>query len=192
MNWNELTRQVIGLGAPVLGAALGGPLGEAAGKILADVLGAPSPTPDAVQTTLPQADAAQVAQAEAQWIGLMQAESETARAALVQTHETMRAELHADDALQRLWRPLYALELTVECALLWAVLVRGLWMGNVAPLNALIAGSGLFVAYWGFRFGVLGVYVSGRTREKVCAMAGADPGSLAGRIGAAVKSLRKP
>jgi hypothetical protein len=30
------------------------------------------------------------------------------------------------------------------------------------------------VGYWGFRFGVLGVYVSGRTREKVSAATGQD------------------
>jgi outer membrane lipoprotein SlyB len=40
MNWNDLAGKVIGLGAPVLGGALGGPLGAAAGKILADALGA--------------------------------------------------------------------------------------------------------------------------------------------------------
>ena len=37
---NDLAGKVIGLGAPVLGGALGGPLGAAAGKILADALGA--------------------------------------------------------------------------------------------------------------------------------------------------------
>ncbi len=40
MNWNDLAGKVIGLGAPILGGALGGPLGAAAGKILADALGA--------------------------------------------------------------------------------------------------------------------------------------------------------
>ena len=40
MNWNDLAGKVIGLGAPILGGALGGPLGAAAGKILADELGA--------------------------------------------------------------------------------------------------------------------------------------------------------
>ena len=41
MNWADLARQVIGLGAPLLGTALGGPLGGAAGQILASALGAP-------------------------------------------------------------------------------------------------------------------------------------------------------
>jgi hypothetical protein len=32
----------------------------------------------------------------------------------------------------------------------------------------------LLVAYWGLRFGVLAVHISGRTREKVSAAAGQD------------------
>ena len=46
MNWADLARQVIGLGAPLLGTALGGPLGGAAGQILASAL-LPDPRADA-------------------------------------------------------------------------------------------------------------------------------------------------
>jgi hypothetical protein len=35
-----------------------------------------------------------------------------------------------------------------------------------ATINALVAATTLLVAYWAFRFGVPGVYISGRTREK--------------------------
>jgi hypothetical protein len=44
----------------------------------------------------------------------------------------------------------------------------------MTAINALVGATGLLVSYWGFRFGVLGVYVSGRTREKVCAATGQD------------------
>ena len=44
-DWGGLAEQVIGLGAPVLGGALGGPLGAAAGKILADTLGVAESSP---------------------------------------------------------------------------------------------------------------------------------------------------
>ena len=47
MDWNDLAKQVIGLGAPLLGTALGGPLGGAAGQILATVLGTSASTPGA-------------------------------------------------------------------------------------------------------------------------------------------------
>jgi hypothetical protein len=46
----------------------------------------------------------------------------------------------------------------------------------------------LLVAYWGFRFGVLGVYVSGRTREKLSAATGQDaPGAIEKLVKAVVK-----
>jgi hypothetical protein len=52
---------------------------------------------------------------------------------------------------------------------LWIVLVHEFWTGDIATINALVGATTLLVAYWGFRFGVLGVYISGRTREKVSA-----------------------
>lgn len=70
-------------------------------------------------------------------------------------------------------------ELTVECAALWAVLMHEFWTGDIQTINALVNATALLVAYWGFRFGVLGVYISGRTREKVSAVTGQDsPGMI--------------
>jgi hypothetical protein len=57
--------------------------------------------------------------------------------------------------------------------------------GEAALLATLFDATALLVAYWGFRFGVLGVYMSGRTREKVCAVTGQDS---AGVIGGLVRS----
>lgn len=179
MDWGDLAKQVIGLGAPLLGSALGGPLGGAAGQILATALGSASATPGAVQATLPTADPAKVAEAEARWIETIRAEAETQRTAISETQTTMRAEMASNDVMQRWWRPIYAFELTFECAALWTVLVHEFWTGDVETINALVGAMTLFVTYWGFRFGVLGVYISGRTREKVCAATGQDtPGML--------------
>ncbi len=50
--------------------------------------------------------------------------------------------------------------------------------------------TALFVAYWGFRFGVLGVYISGRTREKLCAVTGQGAPGLVEKLVKAVK--KKP
>lgn len=81
-----------------------------------------------------------------------------------------------------------AVELTFECGALWVVLVHEFWTGDMTAINALIGATGLLVSYWGFRFGVLGVYMSGRTREKVCAATGQnDPGIL----GKLVKTVAK-
>ena len=52
MDWGDLAKQVISLGAPMLGTALGGPLGGVAGEILAKAVGSVSITPAAVQTVI--------------------------------------------------------------------------------------------------------------------------------------------
>lgn len=188
MDWSDLAKQVISLGAPMLGTALGGPLGGAAGEILAKALGSATPTPAAVQTALPAADPAQLAEAEARWSELIKAEAETQRTAISETQQTIRAEIASDNLAQKYWRPAYAFELTLECAALWAVLLHEFWTGDIQTINALVGATALLVTYWGFRFGVLGVYISGRTREKVSSATGQDaPGVLEKLVKAVVK-----
>jgi hypothetical protein len=188
MEWGDLAKQVIGLGAPVLGTALGGPLGGVAGEILAKAIGSAVATPAAVQAQLPAADPTKLAEAEAQWAQMIQAEAETQRTAISETQATIRAEIASDDPVQKWWRPAYAFELTLECAALWAVLMHEFWTGDIQTINALVNATALLVTYWGFRFGVLGVYISGRTREKVSALTGQDaPGMIERVVKAVVK-----
>ena len=186
MDWSDLAKQVVALGAPMLGSALGGPLGGAAGQILSEVVGAAQPTPTAVQTCLPSASPDKIAEAEARWCDALRAEAETQRTAIAETQATIRAEIASSDPVQRWWRPAYAWELTLECAALWAVLVHEFWTGDVQTINALTGATALLVAYWGFRFGVLGVYISGRTREKVSAATGQDGSGVIGELVKAV------
>lgn len=186
MDWGDIAKQVIGLGAPILGTALGGPLGGAAGKILAEVVGASDTTPEAVGKALAASSVEQIAEAENAWAEAIRAEADAARGSVAETQATIRAELDSEDALQRWWRPLYAFELTFECAALWVVLVHEFWTGDMTAINALIGATGLLVSYWGFRFGVLGVYVSGRTREKVCVATGQDAPGILDKLARAV------
>lgn len=186
MDWSDLAKQVISLGAPMLGGALGGPLGGAAGQILATALGSAASTPTAVQTALPSADPAKLAEAETRWAEMIRAEAETARTAISETQATIRAEIASDDPVQRWWRPAYAFELTAECGALWIVLLHEFWTGDVQTINALIGATALLVSYWGFRFGVLGVYIGGRTREKVSAATGQDAPGLLEKLAKAV------
>lgn len=193
MDWDEVAKSVIGLGAPMLGAALGGPLGGAAGKILADALGAADATPAAVREALTRAQAdamaaVQVAaaarEAEAQWLAAL---ADAGKVQVAEVGQTMRAEAASCDPLQRWWRPIYALELTLlECPGFAAVLGRGLWNGKADVINGLAELSGLIITYIAARFGVLGVYVSGRTREKQAALTGGAVSSLAGDLVKAV------
>ena len=82
----------------------------------------------------------------------------------------MRAEMASGDPLQRVWRPLYALELTLECAALAIVVIRDLWGGDTTVLTAATQATALLLGYWGLRFAVLGVYTAGRSIEKATAI----------------------
>ncbi|WP_299812212.1 hypothetical protein [Tardiphaga sp.] len=90
--------------------------------------------------------------------------------------------------LERQMRIALVGELTIECAVLWAVMMHEFWTGDIQTINALVNATALLVTYWGFRFGVLGVYISGRTREKVSAVTGQDaPGMIERLVKAVVK-----
>jgi hypothetical protein len=175
MDWSNLAKTVIGLGAPLIGQALGGPLGAAAGKILAQALGASEPTPEAVQEAIdggePAVSAAAVAKAEAEWAAAL---AEIGKSQVEQVGLTQRAEIIAGDPLQRWWRPIYAFELSLfECPAFAVTILHALWSGHQAGINGFASLSSLLMAYFAARFGVLGVYVSGRTREKQCLATGA-------------------
>jgi len=186
MDWTTVAAKVVSLGAPMLGTALGGPLGGMAGKVLADAFGAAAATPEAVHAAISDkgADlklAAEAAQkAEREW---MSALAEIGKAQVSEVGETMRAEAASEDVLQRWWRPLYALELSlIECPAFAVTLLHALWTGHDAGINGLANLSGLLITYFGARFGVLGVYVSGRTREKQTAITGEEAPSIVGTV----------
>ena len=195
MDWTTVAAKVIGLGAPMLGNALGGPLGGLAGKVLADAFGAAAATPDAVHAAITDkaADlklaAAAAQKAESEWMAAL---AEIGKAQVGEIGATMRAEAGSEDVLQRWWRPLYALELSLlECPAFAVTLLHAVWNGHDAGINGLANLSGLLMTYFGARFGVLGVYVSGRTREKKTAMTGEDAPSIVGAVLKAVVKSRK-
>ena len=190
IDWADLAGRVIGLGAPILGGALGGPFGAAAGKVLADVVGAIEPTPAAVDVALRGQDANAAAEtartAESQWLTAL---AEIGQTQVAEVGATQRAEILSDDPLQRWWRPLYALELSLlECPAFALTLLHSLWIGHEAGINGFANLSALLMTYFGARFGVLGVYVTGRTREKQASATGELPPSLIGEL---VKALGK-
>ena len=69
-----------------------------------------------------------------------------------------------------------------------AVIIRDLAGGDVVVLNAAAQATALLLGYWGLRFGVLGVYVSGRTREKEATITGQLAPAVIEQI---VKALRR-
>jgi len=192
LDWKDLVPQVIGLGAPLLGQALGGPLGAAAGTMLANALGAQAATPDAVAGAIAErgADlnvAAEAAQkAESDWLLAL---AQVGKAQVAEIGLTQRAEIAAGDKLQRWWRPLYALELSLlECPAFALTLLHALWLGHEAGINGFANLSALLMTYFAARFGVLGVYVTGRTREKEAGLAGESSPSV---VAAVLKAVKK-
>ena len=191
LQWKDLAGPIIQMGAPMLGQALGGPFGAIAGKILAEALGAPAATPTAVNETITHAPdlsglAEAARKAESDWMAALAA---IGKAQVEEVGETMRAEGASGDALQRWWRPIYALELSLlECPAFTGTLLQALWNGHEPGINGFANLSGLLIAYFGARFGVLGIYVSGRTREKEALATGEASPSVLGEI---LKAVRK-
>ena len=115
--------------------------------------------------------------------------AETGKEQVKDVAETIRAEALSEDRLQRWWRPIYALELTLfECPGFGVVLFHALWAGAPQAVNGFANLSGLIMAYMAARFGVLGVYVSGRSKEKQAAATGAAAPSVIGQL---VKAVTK-
>lgn len=190
MNLGNLAGQIIGLGAPLLGQALGGPLGAAAGQILANAVGAPSSEPAVIADTVGRADPtrlpAMIGNAEDTWAAAL---AEAAKVQVAEVAATQRAEMTSGDALQRWWRPIYALELSlIECPAFALTLLHALWAGHDTGIAGFATLSGLLMTYFGARFGVLGVYVAGRTREKQATATGEAAPTL---IGEAIKAIAK-
>jgi hypothetical protein len=124
-----------------------------------------------------------VQKAEAEWAAAV---AEIGKAQVAETGATIRAEAASGDALQRWWRPLYALELSV-CPAFALTLLHTLWTGHAAGISGFATLSGLLITYFAARFGMLGVYVTGRTREK---QAAATETAMPGLIREVVKAVR--
>lgn len=207
MNWQSLGGALIQAGAPIIGSALGGPLGgmigNAIGGVLANTLGTDS-TPeainDALKTTPPDQLQAKLsaaeAEAQARWPALaeiVKAEANAAAQSLDAVNQTMRVEATAGDTVTRWWRPIYALELSLECVVVWSVAIGDILYGGGKVAAFVLGAQSLLMTYWGARFGVLGVYVGGRSLEKVWGAAvDSAPAKLAPSvIDQIVKAVRK-
>ena len=194
MDWKDVAAKVVSLGAPMLGSALGGPLGGMAGKVLADAFGAAAATPEAVHAAISD----KAGRPEDRRGGRAKGGNRMDVGAC-RDRQAAGERSRPDDAdgggerrlLQRWWRPLYALELSlIECPAFALTLLHALWNGHEAGINGLANLSGLLMTYFGARFGVLGVYVSGRTREKQTAVTGEDSPSVVGTVLKAVARRR--
>jgi hypothetical protein len=67
-------------------------------------------------------------------------------------------------------------------------MLHALWFGHEVGISGFATLSHLLIAYFGARFGVLGIYVSGRSREKQACATGLPAPSIAGEL---VKAIAK-
>jgi len=184
-----LGKTIIGFGAPLLGRALGGPLGGAAGDIIASALGASDKSADGIKIALerldPDAAKAKLAEAEQEWAKTIAAEALTARVVAQEIGLTSRTELGSDDNFVRRARPsvlwvfsfLSAL-FGIILALSMAAIVYRFGAADIATALTAVVGviSSIAMLLGVVAFPATG-YVMSRGREKQIAMTGeAKPG----------------
>jgi len=82
-----------------------------------------------------------------------------------------------------------AIELSlVECPSFALTLLHALWSGHGVGINGFASLTSLLMAYFGARFGVLGIYVNGRSKEKQACATGQRQPSVIDQV---VKALVK-
>ena len=179
---------VIGLGAPSLGLTLGGPLGAAAGKILADAFGAPAATPRDVSNVFVSHDTQssfiveEAQRAESEWIAALAA---IGRASRGSWRDATRGNRQRRYFAAYLASHLRSGTLSGMCRVFVDAFARAVVRprGRHQRLR-----QPLLMVYFGARFGVLGVYVSGRSKEKqACATGQLAPSALEQLVKALVK-----
>lgn len=196
----DIGKAIIGLGAPILGTALGGPLGGAAGSILASALGTSDTSETGLKIALEKLDPdgarKAVAEAEAEWARTLRAEAETAGIAVKAINETARAEVGSEDAFVRRARPTVLWVFSVVSVMFCLVLVASIAVvvyrfdaaGIATAITALVGLIGSLAMLLGvIAFPATG-YVFGRSREKQTAMTG-EPSP--GVVGTLIKAFKR-
>lgn len=189
MDWMAVAKVVAPL-APTLGGILGGfiPLpgaalaGQAIGNVIARQLGVPA-TPQAVSDALARMTheeklAALQAATERSRIeinGFVEVEKqyfETLRGAIGETGQTMRQEILPENRhwFYTGWRPAAGWIFDVFASIFGGVLVWATMIavsGNPTPLTTISGAWPIYAAFFGILAAMVGVYVIGRSQEKV-------------------------
>lgn len=192
MNWSDLGKTLLSFGLPTLGTALGGPLGGAAGKVIADALGVPA-TPAAVSAALSTDPEVQkkLAETEAEWARTAAAIANANAQQGQAINTTMQAELAAGVSWWH-WRHLIG-----YVTMLWLLaplpfVCFGMWLmissGKADALTAIIAAMGTLVS-WVAISAALNGYVATDTTKRTTAAAAGEP--VTGILGGLIKALTK-
>lgn len=188
MNWDDIGKTLLGLGLPTLGTALGGPLGGAAGKMIADALGT-SPTPAAVGAALSTDPAVQqkLAETEAEWARTAAAIANAGAQQGQAINTTMQAEIASGVSWWH-WRHLIG-----YATLLWAVfplpaLALFMWQGDVTKINAIVAGIVALTSWFAILAGLNGYVAMDTSRRQTAAASGNEIPTV---IGGLIKAITR-
>ncbi|UYO50349.1 hypothetical protein KQX64_07180 [Rhodopseudomonas palustris] len=187
MDWSNLAGGLIKAGAPLIGGLLAGPAGSQIGGLvggaLASALGV-EPTPEAVNTAIVNGDPAvlqatlsaadqKIVAEYGYWIELAKAQAGVAEKQVEGVNSAIIAEAQALASCPNKWwghwRTIMAYELAAECPAWAALFGYCIVFGKTADL---VAASSLLLAWFGCRFGVLGVHVWTGSNERQAAITG--------------------
>lgn len=202
MNILDIGKKILGLGLPLLGDGLIGPLGGILGSLVGHALGlGGKATPSQISAAI-DADP-QSAKIKLQELENQHAESMAKIAALqvqaTQTGQTMRVEYGSSDPFVRHWRPMWG----YVTAYAWAgealAIVGGIAGGVTAALMGqtkaaqVVLGSmpiiiGSMAALWSIALAVLGVNIVQRSKDKALQSGHTpEPGLIASFLNKIVK-----
>ncbi len=185
MDWKELGKKIVGIGAPLLGTAIGGPAGGALGSILGAALGS-SGDPEGIAAAIDAKGAGALSiltefqttykiRLEELAVDRARIESQERIAAISQVNATMRAETTSKYWGQRNWRPYNGFLFGTAVVLIYFILpIAGADVPDVPPTMWILWAS------------VLGITTIGRNAEKKAAAGDTNPGLL-GQVLSAIK-----
>jgi hypothetical protein len=204
-----IIKQIAGMGLPILGNALGGPLGGAVAEMVSRALGLPDSSPatigNAINTMPNDIVIQRLKSAENEYVSTIQAQASLGATQVVAISDTIKAELAAAtvhvnagsaggyrviEFMQLSWRPLFAYETLFECCTMATIFAHEVWTGDFQTLTAILQFQGFMTWYFSLKFGLLGVYSIGRSAEKVAGPDIVAPPDLITRIIAAVRGKK--
>lgn len=199
MDWKELGKKIVGVGAPLLGGAVGGPGGAALGGILSEALGVSTDNPDdiarAIDADPEAATKLQQIQSEerirlreiASERALSETEAETERQRMI--NETMRSEYRTEGIYKSGWRPFVGWIFGLSIGALIAALIYSIAKDPTTVSNPEF--TGLLIWLFTAMAAILGINIRERSRDKRSAQGQTHRGALE-RIASALRGEGSP
>lgn len=170
MNLKSLGDRLLEAGAPVLKSVVQKSLGGAGGMLAGAAIDAlalkTDPTPEAVTQAIerdPVGSAPAVREVEQQFTDEVARIAEANRDVMVGYQQVLLADAKTEGWLAQRWRPIFALAFTFVFIMVAVTICRGIWIGQLAGVEAV---TGLLITMLAAGCAVLGVQIWQRSEEK--------------------------